>query len=254
MTHLILGAEKLKPELAGDIQKSLGIEPMEGYGCTELSPVVAVNVPREITLKDGRKLHGNRLGTVGRPVPGTAIKTVDPDTGADLPAGSVGVVAVKGPQVMVGYLNRPDLTAQAIKDGWYLTGDLGYLDADGFLKITDRISRFSKIAGEMIPHVGVESAIMEAAGVDEHHVAVTGVPDHKHGERLCVIYTDLGVPPAVLHHRLASGPMPKVWLPSVRDFIHVDELPITATGKVDIRRLKEIALDYAQREEVSRHA
>jgi acyl-[acyl-carrier-protein]-phospholipid O-acyltransferase/long-chain-fatty-acid--[acyl-carrier-protein] ligase len=254
LTHLILGAEKLKPELAADIKKVLGIEPMEGYGCTELSPVVAVNVPREVELKDGRKVHGNRLGTVGRPVPGTAIKTVDPDTGADLPPGSVGVIAVKGPQVMVGYLDRPDLTALAVKDGWYLTGDLGFLDADGFLKITDRISRFSKIAGEMIPHVGVESAIMEAAGVDEHHVAVTGVPDPKHGERLCVIYTDLGVSPATLHHQLASGPMPKMWIPSVRDFIHVEELPITATGKVDLRRLREIALDYSAREELSRHA
>jgi acyl-[acyl-carrier-protein]-phospholipid O-acyltransferase/long-chain-fatty-acid--[acyl-carrier-protein] ligase len=253
VTHLILGAEKLKPELASDITKMLGIEPMEGYGCTELSPAVAVNVPREVELKDGRKVYGNRLGTVGRPVPGTAIKTVDPESGADLPAGAEGVIAVKGPQVMVGYLNRPDLTAQAIKDGWYLTGDLGYLDADGFLKITDRISRFSKIAGEMIPHVGVESAIMESAGVDEHHVAVTGVPDPKHGERLCVIYTDLGMTPAILHHRLASGPMPKLWIPSVRDFIHVDELPITATGKVDLRRLKEIALDYVQGGELSRH-
>jgi len=252
VTHLILGAEKLKPELAADIEKTLGIKPMEGYGCTELSPVVAVNVPREIELEGGRKLEGNRLGTVGRPVPGTAIKTVDPETGADLPAGAVGVVAVKGPQVMVGYLNRPDLTARVIKDGWYLTGDLGYVDEDGFLRITDRISRFSKIAGEMIPHVGVESAIMEAAGVDEHHVAVTGVPDAKHGERLCVIYTDLGMSPSILHHRLASGPMPKVWLPSVRDFIHVDELPITATGKVDLRRLKQIGLDYANKDELSR--
>jgi acyl-[acyl-carrier-protein]-phospholipid O-acyltransferase/long-chain-fatty-acid--[acyl-carrier-protein] ligase len=254
LTHLILGAEKLKPELATDIKKALNIEPMEGYGCTELSPVVAVNVPREVVLKDGRKVHGNRLGTVGRPVPGTAIKTVDPDTGSDLPAGAPGVIAVKGPQVMVGYLNRPDLTAQAIKNGWYLTGDLGYMDSDGFLTITDRISRFSKIAGEMIPHVGVESAIMEATGADEHHVAVTGVPDPKHGERLCVIYTDLGVSPAILHHRLAAGPMPKVWIPSVRDFIHVEELPITATGKVDIRRLKEIAVDFSSREQVSRHA
>ncbi len=252
MTHLILGAEKLKPELAADIKRVLNIEPMEGYGCTELSPVVAVNVPREVELKDGRRVHGNRLGTVGRPVPGTAIKTVDPATGADLPVGSLGVIAVKGPQVMVGYLNRPDLTAGAINDGWYLTGDLGYLDADGFLKITDRISRFSKVAGEMIPHVGVESAIMEATGVDEHHVAVTGVPDPKHGERLCVIYTDLGMAPAKLHHRLASGTIPKVWIPSVRDFIHVEELPITATGKVDLRRLKEIALDYSSREEISR--
>jgi len=254
VTHLILGAEKLKPELASDITKILGIEPMEGYGCTELSPVVAVNVPREVELKGGRKVHGNRLGTVGRPVPGTAVKTVDPDTGADLPACAEGMVAVKGPQVMVGYLNRPDLTAEAIKDGWYITGDLGYVDADGFLKITDRISRFSKIAGEMIPHVGVESAIMEATGVDEHHVAVTGVPDSKHGERLCVIYTDLGISPAALHHQLASGPMPKVWIPSMRDFIRVDELPITATGKVDIRRLREIALDHAHKEALSRHA
>jgi acyl-[acyl-carrier-protein]-phospholipid O-acyltransferase/long-chain-fatty-acid--[acyl-carrier-protein] ligase len=254
VTHLILGAEKLKPELASDITRNLGIEPMEGYGCTELSPVVAVNVPRQIELPDGRKVHGNRPGTVGRPVPATAIKTVDPETGADLPRGSEGMIAVKGPQVMVGYLNRPDLTAEAIKDGWYLTGDLGYLDTDGFLKITDRISRFSKIAGEMIPHVGVESAIMEAAGVDEHHVAVTGVPDSKHGERLCVIYTDLGMPPATLHHQLASGPMPKVWIPSIRDFIHVDALPITATGKVDIRRLREIALDHAHNEALSGHA
>jgi len=254
LTHLILGAEKLKPELAADIKRVLGIEPMEGYGCTELSPVVAVNVPREVELKDGRKIHGNRLGTVGRPVPGTAIKTVDPATGADLPAGDLGVIAVKGPQVMVGYLNRPDLTAHAIKDGWYLTGDLGYLDPDGFLKITDRISRFSKIAGEMIPHIGVETAIMEVAGVDELHVAVTGVPDPKHGERLCVIYTDLGVSPTILHQRLASGSMPKVWIPSVRDFIHVEELPITATGKVDLRRLKEIALDYSSGGELSQHA
>jgi acyl-[acyl-carrier-protein]-phospholipid O-acyltransferase/long-chain-fatty-acid--[acyl-carrier-protein] ligase len=249
--QLLLGAEKLKPELAADIKRILGIEPQEGYGCTELSPVVAANVLGDILLKDGRKVAGNRLGTVGRPVPGTAIKTVDPDTGADLPAGSQGIIAVKGPQVMVGYLNRPDLTAKAVKDGWYLTGDLGYVDADGFLKITDRISRFSKIAGEMIPHVGVESAIMEAAGVDEHHVAVMGLPDPKHGERLCVVYTDLGVTPAILHHRLVSGPIPKVWIPSLRDFIHVDELPITATGKVDLRRLKEIALDHSRRHELS---
>ena len=139
-------------------------------------------------MPGGRRIHGNRLGTVGQPLPGTAIKTVDPETGADLPAGSEGMIAVKGPQVMVGYLNQPEATAKVLKDGWYLTGDLGYVDADGFLKITDRLSRFSKIAGEMVPHLGVESAIMEATGVDEHHVAVTGIPDPKHGERLCVLY------------------------------------------------------------------
>jgi acyl-[acyl-carrier-protein]-phospholipid O-acyltransferase/long-chain-fatty-acid--[acyl-carrier-protein] ligase len=252
ITHLILGAEKLKPELARDIQRTLGIEPIEGYGCTELSPVVAVNVPREVVLPDGRKVHGNRVGTVGLPVPGTSIKTVDPDTGADLPAGAEGVIAVKGPQVMVGYLNRPDATAAVKKGGWYMTGDIGFVDPDGFLKITDRISRFSKIAGEMVPHLNVEAAIMQATGVDENQVAVTGVPDPKHGERLCVLYTELGISPSEVCNRLSAASLPKVWMPTPRDFIHVDEIPITSTGKVNLRKLKEIALAHVAGGEVSR--
>ena len=252
LTHLILGAEKLKPELARDIKEALGIDPVEGYGCTELSPIVAVNVPRDVELPGGRVIAGNRLGTVGLPVPGTAIKTIDCDTGADLPTGAVGIIAVKGPQVMVGYLKRPEETAQAIKEGWYITGDIGYLDSDGFLKITDRASRFSKIAGEMVPHVGIESAIMDVTGVDEHHVAVTCVPDPKHGERLCVLYTDLGMSPADVHVRLNAGPLPKVWIPSARDFIHVEEIPITATGKVDLRQIRQVALNQMAGVEIPR--
>ncbi len=241
LTHLVLGAEKLKPELYRDINAWLDIEPMEGYGTTELSPVVAVNVPRPVQLADGRTVHGNRPGTVGLPVPGTILKTVDPDTGDDLPFGAEGVVAVKGPQVMVGYLNQPEATAKVVKDGWYLTGDLGYVDADGFLKITDRLSRFSKIAGEMVPHVGVESAIMQITQIDEHHVAVTAVPDPKHGERLCVIYTELGMSADEIHKALLASGIPRLWIPSVRDFIQAPEIPITGTGKVDLRRLRELA-------------
>jgi acyl-[acyl-carrier-protein]-phospholipid O-acyltransferase/long-chain-fatty-acid--[acyl-carrier-protein] ligase len=241
VTHLILGAEKLKPELYRDLARWLKIEPMEGYGTTELSPVVAVNVPADVVLPDGRKIHGNRPGTVGLPLPGTSVKTIDPDTGEDLPPGVEGVIAVKGPQVMVGYLNRPEATAEAIKDGWYLTGDLGYVDPDGFLKITDRLSRFSKIAGEMVPHVGVESAIMEVAGVEEHHVAVTALPDAKHGERLFVLYTEPGMSPDEIHKALTASRIPRLWIPSVRDFIPVAEIPITGAGKVDLRRLRELA-------------
>ena len=126
--------------------------------------------------------------------PGTAVKTVDPETGADLPRGTEGMILVKGPQVMVGYLNRPEATAKVLKDGWYTTGDLGIVDADGFLKITGRLSRFSKIGGEMVPHMAVESAILEVAGATEQAVAVTSLPDPKRGERLCVLYTDLGMP------------------------------------------------------------
>jgi len=243
LTHLLLGAEKLKPELFRDIQKILNIEAMEGYGTTELSPVVAVNVPHQKSFPDGRTVHGNRVGTVGIPLPGTAIKTIDPDTGCDLPLGAEGVICVKGPQVMGGYLGRPEATSKVIKDGWYCTGDLGFMDPDGFLKITDRLSRFSKIGGEMVPHVGVESAIMEVANVTEENVGVTGVPDPKAGERLRVLYTDLGMSPDEICKRLHAGSMPKLWVPSPRDFIKVDSIPITSTGKVDLKRLKEIALD-----------
>src|SRR5262249_42106416 len=125
LVHIILGAEKLKPELARDLQEKLGVEPMEGYGCTELSPVVSVNTTHEMTVADGRVVHGYRAGTVGLPLPGTSVKAVDPVTGADLPPGTEGMIVVSGPQVMVGYLNRPDATAKVVKDGWYTTGDLG---------------------------------------------------------------------------------------------------------------------------------
>ncbi len=242
LTHLILGAEKLKPDLAREIEETLGVKPLEGYGCTELSPVVAVNVPFEIETADGRRIPGNRPGTVGRPVPGTLIKTVDPETFADLPRGAEGIVQVKGPQVMEGYLNRPQATAEVIKDGWYSTGDLGRLDEDGFLKITDRVSRFSKVAGEMVPHLGLETAIAQAAGVDEMSLVVTGVPDHKHGERIRVVHLDLGATPAEILKRLGSANLPKVWIPSAGDFIQVDEIPLTPTGKIDLRKVKEIAL------------
>jgi len=241
LTHLLLGAEKLKPETYRDINETLKIEPMEGYGTTELSPVVAVNVPAEIELAPGRTIYANRPGTVGIPVPGTLVKTTCPETGADLPKGAVGMICVKGPQVMLGYLNKPEATAKVLRDGWYSTGDLGFVDPDGFLKITDRLSRFSKIAGEMVPHVGVESAIMDATGVDEHHVAVTSLPDPKHGERICVLYTDLGATPDVVHRRLMEAGVPRLWIPSVRDFVRVEEIPITGTGKIDLRSLRELA-------------
>jgi acyl-[acyl-carrier-protein]-phospholipid O-acyltransferase/long-chain-fatty-acid--[acyl-carrier-protein] ligase len=244
LVHLLLGAEKLKPELARDIQATLGIDALEGYGCTELSPVVAVNVPQERVLQNGRRIRGHRPGTVGFPLPGTLVKAIDPETGADLPPGAEGMLVVKGPQVMAGYLNRPEATARVLQDGWYTTGDLGYIDADGFLKITDRLSRFSKMGGEMVPHGAVETAVREAAGVGEDCVAVTALPDPKRGERLIVLYTDLGAPPEEIHRRLmTSGRLPKLWLPAVDDFVAVEEIPVLGTGKVDLRKLRELAAE-----------
>ncbi len=242
--HLLLGAEKLQPRTAEEIREKIHVEPLEGYGTTEMSPVAAVNVPFEITLPDGRKVPGNRPGTVGRPLPGTAIKTIDPENGVDLPRGVEGMVLVKGPQIMKGYLDRPEATAKVLKDGWYDSGDLGYLDPEGFLKITGRLSRFSKIAGEMVPHLGVESALMEAAGVDEMALAVTAVPDDKRQERLVVVHAKLPISPAEVVKKLMAAGLPKLWIPAAEDFIQVEAVPrLGPGGKLDLRRLKEIALE-----------
>ncbi len=243
LVHMLLGSERLKPELAEAIRSKLGKEPLEGYGCTETSPVVSVNALTDLPTRDGRTVPGNRPGTTGMPVPGTAIKTTDPETGADLPRGTEGLVWVKGPQVMMGYLNKPEATAKVLKDGWYCTGDLGYQDPDGFLKLTGRLSRFAKIGGEMVPLEGIEAAIQEAAGIGEEAVAVTTVPDANRGERLAVLYTDLGMTPEDVAQKLVAGALPKLWIPSARDFVHVDELPCLGVGKRDLRRLKEMAAE-----------
>ena len=240
----ILGAEKLKPEVAQQIRDCLGIEPMEGYGCTELSPVAAVNTPNDQVTRDGRTVPGNRPGTVGMPVRGTAIKTVDPETGAALPRGAEGIIHVKGPQVMVGYLNRPEATAKVVKDGWYATGDLGALDDDGFLRITGRLSRFSKIGGEMIPHEAIESAIIAAADLKDAEAAVVGVtaiPDPKRQERLIVVHTADLKSPEVVCKALAAGSLPRLWLPTPSDFVQVEAIPVLGTGKLDLRGLRAIA-------------
>ncbi len=241
LVHLLLGAEKLKPELAAAIREELGIDPMEGYGCTELSPVVAVNQRGNKRTPDGRTVPGNRLGTTGTPLPGTYIKSVDPESGAELSPLTEGMIHVKGPQVMVGYLNRAEATAKVLKDGWYCTGDLGFVDADGFLTITGRLSRFSKIGGEMVPHEGLEGAILRTTGVTEQCVAVTSLPDPKRGERLVVVYTDMGMSPEQLCQKLNHSEIPKLWIPSPDSFLAVEAIPILGTGKLDLRGLRELA-------------
>ncbi|WP_435017173.1 AMP-binding protein [Tundrisphaera sp. TA3] len=244
--HLLLGAEKLKPELFQEIVEKTGVTPLEGYGTTELSPVVSVNAPFPMTLPDGRVVDGNRRGTVGRLIPGTAVKTVGIEDGQDLPRGQEGMILVKGPQVMVGYLDRPEATAKVLRDGWYTTGDIGFQDADGFLHITDRLSRFSKIAGEMVPHQGIESALMKAVGVDETAVAVTSIPDAKRGERLVVLHTPWPISPAEACKRLVEAQLPRLWIPAVEDFVPIEAIPILGTGKIDLRRLREIAAEAAR--------
>lgn len=238
---ILTGAEKLPARLVETIQDKFGVETIEGYGVTECAPVIAVNCPDFRAA--GYYQSASRRGTVGRPLPGMSIQIVDPDSYALLPTGTPGMLLVKGPNVMSGYLGREDLTAQAMRDGWYITGDIASLDEDGFLTITDRLSRFSKIGGEMVPHGKVEEALQQAAGADTQVFAVTGLPDEKKGERLAVLHTlDESLIPDILT-KLSAGGLPNLFIPSRNQFIKVETLPILGTGKLDLRGVKRIATE-----------
>ncbi len=243
--NCILGGEKLKHQQLLNLQKNLSVTPVEGYGLAETSPVVSCNVPNHVTLADGRVIEGTKVGTVGLPVPGTLIRIIDVDTAENLPAGSSGMILVRGPQVMLGYLNQAAETARAVKDGWFNTGDIGFLDDEGFLTVTGRLSQFSKIAGEMVSHIAVADEIQRVTGQSAGDVFVTSIPDDSRGEKLVVIYCNLGKTPQEIVSELKKSSMPRLWIPSWHDFIEVAALPVMPNGKLNLRKLKEIALDRA---------
>jgi len=235
------GAEKLPPELGAAFQKRFGVLPVEGYGTTELSPVVSGNRPPSRDTGPGN--CGNRIGTIGQPMAGIDVKVIDVDTGEDLPRGRQGMLLVRGPGVMKGYLKRPDLTAEVMRGDWYVTGDLATLDEDNFISITGRISRFSKIGGEMVPHLRVEAAIREVLGDGDEEVqlAVTAVEDPTRGERLVVLHSGLAMAAAEICRKMAARGIPHLWIPSPDSFRQVTSIPQLGTGKLDMTRLKEMA-------------
>jgi acyl-[acyl-carrier-protein]-phospholipid O-acyltransferase/long-chain-fatty-acid--[acyl-carrier-protein] ligase len=239
LRFVVVGAEKLREPMRQEFEETFGIDLMEGYGMTEMSPVVAVNAP---DYRAGKEVQiGTKHGTVGLPIPGVAVRIVDPETKELLPPGQEGMLLVKGPNRMLGYLNQPERTAQVFQDGWYVTGDIAKLDEDGFLAITDRLSRFSKVGGEMVPHLLVEECVSKACG--DAACAVTGLPDERKGERLAVLYTDPNITPEELWRRLSETDLPKLWLPKLENIHRVDELPVLGTGKLDLRGVRTRALE-----------
>ncbi len=238
---VLAGGEKLKDSLIQGYMEKFGIRPLEAYGATEMAPGIAVSVPPG--TGGGIVQPGYKEGRTGVPCPGIAMKIVDPDTGAELGPNEPGLLYLRGPNVMLGYLGRPDLTDEVIdKDGWYCTGDIAFVDDDGFVALTDRLSRFSKIGGEMVPHQAVEEAIVSAAGLEEGKVAVTGVPDERRGEKLVVLYTPDCGDPAWLQEALdhVEG-IPNLWKPSKGDWHRVDAIPLLGTGKIDLAGVKAMA-------------
>ncbi len=236
---VMTGAERLPERLAAAFEERFGLRPIEGYGATECSPVIAAST---LTVRQpGVFQRGNRRGSVGQPLPGIAVRIVDPETNLPLPLGTSGMLLVRGANVFAGYLGRPDLTERALVDGWYVTGDVAIIDEDGFVTITDRLARFSKIGAEMVPHGRVEEALHQAANAELPTFVVTALPDEKKGERLVVIHTADPTRIAAILERVAAAGLPNLFLPRAEAFVLVDALPMLGTGKIDLRRAKEIA-------------
>jgi acyl-[acyl-carrier-protein]-phospholipid O-acyltransferase / long-chain-fatty-acid--[acyl-carrier-protein] ligase len=196
-------------------------------------------------VQDGReRQRGMRIGTVGHPLPGIAAMIVDPNTGEGPLFNREGLLLVKGPNRMIGYLGDPENTAEVVRNGWYVTGDIATIDEGGFIQITDRLSRFSKIAGEMVPHMRIEEQI-QALVHDHFSAVVTSVADHAKGERLVAFYTDPDLTPPALWERLCQTGLPRLWLPKREDLHFVESIPTLGTGKVDLRAVRQLALDQA---------
>lgn len=243
---IVTGAEKLPVALADAFEERFGIRPHEGYGCTECAPVVAVNT-RDYRAA-GFFQVGGKHGKIGQPVPGMCVRIADADDpwkGESRPPGEAGMLLVRGPNVMLGYLGQPEKTAEVLRDGWYCTGDLAFLDEDGFLQITGRLNRFSKIGGEMVPHLKIEEKLQELAGATELTFVVMGVPDEKKGERLVVLHRLKDADLQTCLEKFAAYDLPNLWKPKAEAFYRVDNFPMLGTGKLDLRGVKEMAVKLA---------
>jgi acyl-[acyl-carrier-protein]-phospholipid O-acyltransferase/long-chain-fatty-acid--[acyl-carrier-protein] ligase len=241
LTMVVTGAEKLPADIRTDFEEKFNVPVCEGYGATETTPVIAVN--RVFPHLKHQQIY-SQPGTVGRLIPGLRVKTTDPLTGRPSSFRKTGVLSYKGVNIFAGYLGNPEQTGAVLEDGWYSSGDLGHLDENGFLHVEGRLSRFSKIAGEMVPHGTVElklrSLLEEMLGREAPGLVVTGVQNPAKGESLVVLITE-DVDIARLKKIAAGHGLPNLWIP--RTFKKVAEVPLLASGKLDLQKIRKLAED-----------
>lgn len=243
LKYVIAGAEKTPEGFAEAWEERFGSPYFEGYGLTETSPVVSVNLPtKPIGVSyPGDSEDGNRRRSVGRLFPGLAARILDPDTRKDLPWDSTGLLALKGPNIFEGYLDDPERTAEVKEGDWFVTGDLARFDGDGFLYIEGRLSRFSKMGGEMVPHGTIEQALVEAFDLLEEELPMLTVaarPDEDKGEAL-VLLAAMDVEAEDVRDKLAAKGFTNLWIP--KEVRRVETIPTLATGKLDLRGIQELA-------------
>jgi acyl-[acyl-carrier-protein]-phospholipid O-acyltransferase / long-chain-fatty-acid--[acyl-carrier-protein] ligase len=243
---VVAGAEKLAPEIRAEFQQRFNKTIYEGYGATETTPVASVNVPDQLDPNDWRVQTGNKLGTVGLPLPGCAFRVVDPVSLNTLPVGEDGLILISGTQVMLGYLNDAEKTQSVIVelDGrrWYKTGDKGHVDADGFLSIVDRYSRFAKLGGEMISLGAVEQEVKKVLEDSEVELVAVNIPDEKKGEKI-VLLINKELELSDLRQRLLAINCNPLLIPSQVNILTA--IPKLGSGKTDFSAAKAIALNVA---------
>ncbi len=243
----ITGAEKLPRSLADAFAERFGKAVYEGYGLTETSPVVSVNLPDPEPATPGDPVQpSQRPGSVGKMAPGIAAEIRDPESGEKLSLHETGMLWLRGSNIFECYLRDPARTAEVLQGGWLKTGDLGRFDEDGFLFIEGRLSRFSKIGGEMVPHETVEQKILVALNLGnegERTLAVTSVIDAQKGEALVLLST-IEIDQTQLRAQLQAAGVPNLWIP--KTIKRVEQIPVLATGKLDLRGCSEIAASGAE--------
>jgi len=244
---VVTGAEKLPMDLYEGFLEKFGIEVLQGYGLTETTPASNINQHHPaITTSTAEHQLGKKTGAVGRLMPGMSARITDPETHEELPMHATGMVWLRGANVFDGYLKDPEKTASALKDGWFMTGDLGWFDDDGFLFIEGRLSRFSKIGGEMVPHGTVEQKIIEVFGWDQTDaptLAITGIPDAIKGEAV-VLLTTIEVTAEDLRSKLLDTGLPNLWIPRI--VRRVEKIPMLGTGKIDLKGCRELAVQLTK--------
>ncbi len=242
---VVAGAERLSPEVRDGFKLKFNKEIYEGYGTTETTPVASVNIPDRIDPRNWHVQEGSRPGSVGLPLPGSSFRIVDPETLETLPQGDDGLILIGGTQVMLGYLDDARKTDEVIieLDGkrWYRTGDKGHLDADGFLTIVDRYSRFAKIGGEMISLGAIEGAIGQLLP-EEVEILTTALPDGKKGEKVALLVAGEILLEELKRLIEQSGLNP---LMRPAEIIPVAAIPKLGSGKSDFKRARQIALEAA---------
>ncbi len=242
LRFLILGAEKFNSANANKIRDLTNVEPIEGYGCTELSPVVSVNISDD---SDNLGKESGKIGSIGKAITGVAAKVVNIETHLDCLPNEDGLLLIKGPTVMKEYLNKKEETAKAFIDGWYNTKDIAQIDEEGNITISGRISRFSKIAGEMISHELIESLINNYLGLFEKAIAVVNLKDKDGKDKVGVFYSLENLNIREVTRYLSNFGLSNLWIPKNRDFIKVDEIPTLPSGKLDLKKLKEMVLNFS---------